>query len=265
MVTSIMNSGLRFGKYCKMMMEFVAVIAFCCILTTNAALAGQNGYVLTPFDNAEITCQSSTPPTPPLRWFKNGVEIVSKAGKYDIRQANSSLEVVQVGEADAGPYVCAESATSNATATIFVAAYASANRSQEITQGQDLVVVCDAWGFGPPKVTWYANGKTVVADGVRTIIEDIPTKHNNLTIRGGKLTILQAKKSDSAKYTCQAQNAIGDYNATTSVRVKDPLAWIWPVIGIVLLTLLLAALCGLAYYVYRKYSRRRNRKIRLNN
>jgi len=228
----------------------LAVALAYCILTADGKLHPHNDIITTPNENAEIGCESETKPAPELQWFKNGVELHDKPGKYHIFKYNGSLEVEHVGEEQIGPYVCVESPTSNATAVINAAPFATADKAKEVSKGQSVDLTCNAWGYPVPVIEWFMNSKKVAADGTHTVFSNTKTKYNNYDLVNGKLTIKNTVVSDSAKYTCRAVNSFGDFNETTIVRVRDPIAWVWPLVGIVAELGVIGG--GIGYYEHNK-------------
>jgi hypothetical protein len=84
-----------------------------------AQLIPTNGYALLPFTDVEISCLSLGGDTSTaLRWFKDGVEILNRAGKYQLTPATGSLTINRVGETDIGEYTC-QLGSSRANATVY--------------------------------------------------------------------------------------------------------------------------------------------------
>jgi hypothetical protein len=188
---------------------------------------GTDGFSITPGDKAEMSCLTLSSAPTKWRWFRGSTEVLDKANKFVLTPSRGLIEVIQVDEPDAGMYICKNDGTSppeSANVTLYVGAFVTNGTARDVDKGTTLVVDCIAYGYPAPGITWYFNDKAVQADGTHYTTSDIQTAHNNLTLRGGRLTVKSAQTADSGVYTCNAKNTFGDRNGTTSIHVKGACA-----------------------------------------
>jgi hypothetical protein len=187
-----------------------------------------NGLLTGPGETAVLVCEPTIHGTE-IQWFKDEEKLDTEDNrKYSVVVANSSLEIHYAGRKDIGEYVCKENDESEATVMLFAAPYVRNDSSINLNKGNTLEVECLAWGHPKPTVTWYSKGRAIVADGVRV------TFSNTSEALGGMLHMEDMQLEDYDHYVCSAYNEYGVHNGTTLVRVKSPLAALWPILGIVI-------------------------------
>ena len=79
-----------------------------------------------------------------------------------------------------------------------------------IDEGGPIILPCISHGLPPPVITWYKNGRPLVADGVRVTILD----------NGQRLRITQAKGEDTGNYECRAKNSLGEVAETFQLTIQ---------------------------------------------
>ena len=70
-----------------------------------------------------------------------------------------------------------------------------------------VTVQCNASGVPPPIITWTQDGRKI-SSGDRYAIQD-----------SGSLFIREPDKSDTAQYTCTAENVVGKVSASSIVQI----------------------------------------------
>ncbi|CAG5123544.1 unnamed protein product, partial [Candidula unifasciata] len=100
-------------------------------------------------------------------------------------------------------------------------------KSKSLIEGENLNISCIVKGYPPPTVKWFKDGLEL-KDGGRIHL----AKHNG--IENASLSVQTVEDSDGGKYVCNATDEDGQnsYKSIT-VRIKDRLDWLWPVIGII--------------------------------
>lgn len=222
------------------MLLLTAALALGCCMTArvSATIEPWSAMVKGPGATAELRCLSPLD-DPELTWWRRGgegewEELKEVKDKYVINQENSSLVIKRVAEADVGIYKCSDS-DSEAVVILYAAPYVRSEKSsRSYNQGNTLELVCNAWGYPYPSASWYVDETPVVPDGKRVKVENSTLLHN------GKLTIENLNFTDYRVYTCIATNEHGNHTGTTLVRVKSKLAWLWPIVGMVIQFALLA-------------------------
>jgi hypothetical protein len=172
----------------------------------------------------------------PVSWFKNDKPVVPTADKYIMEESNNTLQVLDIGEEDIGPYVCAFTLNNNQlfNKTVNIESVPHVNhfdRSKNQLQGDPLVLECHAWGFPIPILTWIKQHEGELPQVIN--VSDSRVSFENISsLIDARLRIADLEYEDRAEYICQAVNVHGNYTASIMVRVKDKLAALWPFLGI---------------------------------
>ena len=87
------------------------------------------------------------------------------------------------------------------------------NTNRKVVQDGSLTIPCPAKGVPPPKITWYR-----YKDGLEVELTDF--SGIEISEDGKQLTILEAKKDDSARYICRAKNVAGQSEIAYNVDVQ---------------------------------------------
>ncbi|XP_059167022.1 zwei Ig domain protein zig-1-like isoform X2 [Physella acuta] len=104
---------------------------------------------------------------------------------------------------------------------------------------ENLDITCDVKGYPIDSVTWKKDG--VILDksvAPRVVLKDVKDHPN------ARLVIEGVKYSDEGEYSCTAHSLYSNTSSTKSlmVRIKNPIAWVWPLVGILVEIILLAAM-----------------------
>ncbi|XP_078341550.1 uncharacterized protein LOC111109475 [Crassostrea virginica] len=161
-------------------------------------------------ETRNLPCNATGSP-PPSVSLKKQQPILSRSGSRDRRnlmKLNGRFTISNAALEDFGVYECrASNGLGSITKQINVANGVPPNiakqpRSSSNNAGTTVDFRCVSSGIPTPTVTWYKDGKPLVADSRHQISSD-----------GETLSIINLRTSDSGIFSCQASNALG---ATTS-------------------------------------------------
>ncbi|KAH9491593.1 hypothetical protein Btru_030986 [Bulinus truncatus] len=160
------------------------------------------------------------PKIPIVTWYKSDQRTgINNSTKYQLRQDNRSLTIVELTEGDEGYYYCKarinlDNSTSNDTdfAPIFLNVTSAPTfyiggspKDQTVGENQRAVFNCNAKGASserdPDRPVWYINGETLDSIQAKSKFE--------LSIDGKKLTINSVKRSDTLCVQCLVANSVG--------------------------------------------------------
>ena len=85
------------------------------------------------------------------------------------------------------------------------------------TEGQPLVLSCQAEGLPLPNITWYINGHVIVHGDGRQFQEQITS---NGTFLSSKLSVAKVRYADRGQYSCVFSNYRGSVKSTGNVEVQ---------------------------------------------
>ena len=93
------------------------------------------------------------------------------------------------------------------------------NTTIVVTEGNEVMITCEAFGYPPPTVVWNRiNGilsdRVSVSDSV-----SVPTGYGNVTRVSVNLTT-NASREDTGVYTCSANNSIGSDSSNVNITVQ---------------------------------------------
>ncbi|XP_048583436.1 hemicentin-2 isoform X2 [Nematostella vectensis] len=196
-------------------------------------IAGQIGMTIRTLTSTSITlkCPVTGSPKPLVDWSKTGQPIIS--GDRVSVTVTGSLVIVNSRSSDSGEYVCTarnllgeDSAVSTVNiliptipvihkSTNYIVWYENRPFKTKIgnnlttMKGRKLTLICHATGRPRPTITWFRGG------------EEMRTK-GNVVVDGDKLIVSDLSLFDTDRYTCVATNVAGGADATTTLKVHDP-------------------------------------------
>ncbi|XP_030820739.1 roundabout homolog 3 [Camarhynchus parvulus] len=169
-------------------------------------------------DPATLSCKAEGRPAPEVEWYKDGERV--ETDREDPRSHRTllpggSLFFLRIlhgrrGKPDEGVYVCVarnylgEATSRNASLEVAVLRddFRQPPGDVVVAAGEPAVLECvPPRGHPEPSVSWRKNGVRV------------SDKDERLTIRGGKLMVASAHKSDAGVYVCVATNVVGERNS----------------------------------------------------
>ncbi|XP_030919765.1 roundabout homolog 3 [Geospiza fortis] len=169
-------------------------------------------------DPATLSCKAEGRPAPEVEWYKDGERV--ETDREDPRSHRTllpggSLFFLRIlhgrrGKPDEGVYVCVarnylgEATSRNASLEVAVLRddFRQPPGDVVVAAGEPAVLECvPPRGHPEPSVSWKKNGVRV------------SDKDERLTIRGGKLMVASAHKSDAGVYVCVATHVVGERNS----------------------------------------------------
>ncbi|CAH1364141.1 hypothetical protein MTP99_000520 [Tenebrio molitor] len=197
-----------------------------------------------------------------IKWAKGDklvTEIEELKGRIEVSTKSdntSTLVLKEAKDSDAGNYTCSlyDGDSKMASDTIRVAATTTGkwglrvNKNVNVVEGEKLTLKCEV--KGDLKLDWlYKNitsgeNYTELVERDRITIKNYETDDDEkITIENGQVDIEDAKMMDRGIYLCRGIANDGEiYNASSTVRVKDKYAALWPFLGICAEVLVLCAI-----------------------
>nr|XP_057936073.1 roundabout homolog 1 isoform X6 [Doryrhamphus excisus] len=164
---------------------------------------------------ATLNCKAEGRPTPTVEWYKDGERV--ETDRDDTRSQrmllpSGSLFFLRIvhgrrSKPDEGSYVCVarnylgEAVSHNASLEVAILRDDFRQNPADVivAAGEPAVLECQPpRGHPEPTISWKK-------DGI-----NIDDRDERITIRGGKLMITNARKSDAGKYVCVGTNMVGE-------------------------------------------------------
>ncbi|KAL4648531.1 hypothetical protein GN956_G6741 [Arapaima gigas] len=164
---------------------------------------------------ATLNCKAEGRPTPTVEWYKDGERV--ETDKDDPRShrmllPSGSLFFLRIvhgrrSKPDEGSYVCVarnylgEAVSHNASLEVAILREDFRQNPSDVmvAAGEPAVMECQPpRGHPEPTISWKKDGA------------NIDDRDERITIRGGKLMITNARKSDAGKYVCVGTNMVGE-------------------------------------------------------
>ena len=190
--------------------------------------------------NLQVSCSSVAKPRPKVRWFKDGVEIVSAVStKYQVSTSDQGLNVLStltfVGPArlntnkldhsDRGHYSCQfENQVGRSDSTMMLViehAPIPAHKHNKVAfdVGEKGQVNCRMRAYPEPRFDWTFD------DDVLEL--DVVNYYSNVTqldqdLFESVLTVTRVRDTSYGEYTCRALNSVGAERTTIIMQRKGP-------------------------------------------
>ncbi|KAM8835136.1 roundabout homolog 2-like isoform 1-T1 [Synchiropus picturatus] len=164
---------------------------------------------------ATLNCKAEGRPTPTVEWYKDGERVETDRDNprsHRMLLPSGSLFFLRIvhgrrSKPDDGSYVCVarnylgEARSRNASLEVALLRDDFRQNPQDIvvSVGETAILECQAPRGHPEPTTFWRKDKT-----------RLDFKDDRITVRGGKLTISNTKKSDVGIYVCVAVNMVGE-------------------------------------------------------
>ncbi|XP_070542173.1 basigin-like [Ptychodera flava] len=133
-------------------------------------------------------------------------------------------------------------------------------KNVKLEEGETARIGCNATGYPSPTLTWYKGDKQMVNGSIDgrvfvTIVED----QGDATVVISTINIRRIVSDDAGVYTCNATNNHTTAGEAYQLEVRDPLAALWPFLGIMAeVILLITLILGVECYQKKKAAARNN-------
>ncbi|XP_010780302.1 roundabout homolog 2-like isoform X2 [Notothenia coriiceps] len=164
---------------------------------------------------ATLNCKAEGRPTPTVEWYKDGERVETDRDNprsHRMLLPSGSLFFLRIihgrrSKPDDGSYVCVarnylgEAVSRNASLEVALLRDDFRQNPQDVVVavGETAILECQSPRGHPEPTTFWRKDKT-----------RLDLKDDRITVRGGKLTISNTKKSDVGIYVCVAANMVGE-------------------------------------------------------
>ncbi|KAK6060663.1 immunoglobulin I-set domain protein [Cooperia oncophora] len=146
--------------------------------------------------------------------YVNNSEIATSADRIELGFKNKFIKISNINQQNEGTYACvalniAGSDTILYTVSVVQAPMIPGGGTQSVAEGKLASIECAAEGYPTPVISWLRNGLRVESgvQGLRYVSE------------GKKLSIIEARSSDSGIYVCEATNEAGTARQAYTLEV----------------------------------------------
>ncbi|CAG9564387.1 unnamed protein product [Danaus chrysippus] len=171
-------------------------------------------------------------------WTKNGTaleQVWEMTGRYVLEKGGAEMRMARALEDDYGNYTCGLTGRSDTQSwAVRGRPHLKLPANTNVVEGQRLKLVCKVIGKPYRPVSWWYSNSS---DGEGNFTEVTAALGPRAVIGSGEggapgavLTVEAAARSDAGRYRCSAPDAA--LPATTTLRVKDMYAALWPFLGI---------------------------------
>ncbi|KAI8786189.1 neuroplastin-like [Biomphalaria glabrata] len=193
--------------------------------------------------NATLTCNATDNNSYYVGWYHLGQSVTGT--RYTVTNLThvTVLVITSPTREDSGEYVATflktggtqENCTIKYTATPLVLDLA---KSKNLEKDQDLDLHCDVKGYPGSVVSWSRDGIDLTNTTSRVTLK------NDGIVENAYLHIKSLEYSDEGTYKCTAYSKHFNFSHSKSlvIRVKNPIAWVWPLVGILVEIIVLAVI-----------------------
>ncbi|XP_030621020.1 hemicentin-1 [Chanos chanos] len=167
-----------------------------------------------------IPCSAKGSPRPRVRWFKNGLEILTGQSEHGVSiEQDGSLVIGSASASHSGDYKCV---AANEAGSAERKTRLKVNVPPEIqddgqpvnltvTLKQPLILGCDAFGIPTPTITWTKDSRPVL---------ETP----GVYLQNGKrlLRIYRVQNEHAGQFSCIAKNSAGEARRDYTIHVQAP-------------------------------------------
>ena len=175
-----------------------------------------------------------TPEGIEYQWRKNGTaveELSDLKGRYTVEKSGAFQLTGRSNEDDFGNYTCGVRGSGDALGwRVHAHPHVKLPADVNVVEGQKLKLQCRVYGKPYPAVTWrFRNASDANATDVRDALgERARVARSEQGVEGGELVLEAVQRADAGEYSCAAEDA----SDSTTLRVKDMYAALWPFLGI---------------------------------
>ncbi|XP_053614482.1 basigin [Plodia interpunctella] len=185
----------------------------------------------------DLNCTNPSLPKDTYVWSKNKTEVskLKELGelRFELLEDGAILRVKPALENDFGDYTCATGAGYQRSWRVWARPRAKLVANTNVVEGQKLKLTCKV--LGKPTagaVTWKYNAtaqgpELTLASGARDGRVTLAAADN---VTDSVLVLADAARADAGLYSCVP--GVAGERATTTLRVKDMYAALWPFLGI---------------------------------
>ncbi|XP_044263501.1 basigin [Tribolium madens] len=184
-----------------------------------------------------------------ITWEKGGksVEKLDELkGRYELKDNKTILIFKNLKDSDVGNYTCAVNNNGNKIAHYTVSLHTATSskwgvrvsKNSNVVEGEKLTIKCEIRGdltlnWLYKNTTSGDNYTTIPDEKGRVKLKDYYDEERKVNVTGGLLIIEEVDMGDRGEYICIGKSADGQqYNMTSTVRIKDKYAALWPFLGI---------------------------------
>ncbi|KAM4629779.1 hemicentin-1 [Polymixia lowei] len=168
--------------------------------------------------SVNIECVAAGYPPPQLNWLRNGLPL-PVSSHVRLLSAGQVLRITRTQVSDGGSYTCVASnraGVDNRHYNLQVHVPPSldgAGSTEDVTvvRGNPASLLCIADGTPSPTVSWLRDGAALV-----------PDRHLSLLNLNTTVQVRQARVNDTGRYTCVANNTVGQASRHFNLKVLDP-------------------------------------------
>uniref|UniRef100_A0A670I0I1 Ig-like domain-containing protein n=1 Tax=Podarcis muralis TaxID=64176 RepID=A0A670I0I1_PODMU len=176
---------------------------------------------MTVSEGQKSTLKASIAGASNVKWLLNGIELTnSEDYRYGVSGSDHTLTIQKVTQKDEGILTCEGKTEQGIIKCHFemslskdqsnAPAFIIQPKSQNINEGQDVLLTCEVSGDPSPEIHWFKDNQPIALS-------------SNIRVNRSKnvysLAIQNAAVSDSGKYTVKAKNFHGQCSATASLTV----------------------------------------------
>uniref|UniRef100_A0A8C3F5Z6 Ig-like domain-containing protein n=1 Tax=Chrysemys picta bellii TaxID=8478 RepID=A0A8C3F5Z6_CHRPI len=169
----------------------------------------------------KVTVKANIEGASEVKWVLNGMELPnSEDYRYGVSGNDHTLTIKKASHKDEGILTCEGKTDQGIVRCQFdmtfstersnAPAFITQPKSQNIDEGQDVLLTCEISGDPSPEIEWFKNNQPIAMSS------KINVNRSNTIY---SLNILNATVSDSGKYTVKAKNYHGQCSATASLTV----------------------------------------------
>uniref|UniRef100_A0A8C6ZYG4 Ig-like domain-containing protein n=1 Tax=Nothoprocta perdicaria TaxID=30464 RepID=A0A8C6ZYG4_NOTPE len=172
-------------------------------------------------EGQKVTLKANIPGASEVKWVLNGMELRNSDDyRYGVSGSDHTLTIKKTSHKDEGILTCEGKTDEGIIKCQYNLTFSKERsnepafimqpKSQNVNEGQDVLLTCEVSGDPSPEIEWFKNNQPIaVSSHIRV------TRSKNIY----SLEIQNAAVSDTGKYTVKAKNYHGQCSATASLTV----------------------------------------------